>query len=104
MKKNGSKTYADEAQVNDVNLDVESDDWLDTEFSIGYKVKINLADMNTSGWKIDLQEDHAIANDLLNEIKKVTPEHDKKLQDLKQFIANKVNNLINDGNKKNHYI
>ncbi|WP_221901195.1 hypothetical protein [Bathymodiolus platifrons methanotrophic gill symbiont] len=51
--------------------------------------------MNTSGWKIDLQEDHAIANDLLNEIKKVTPEHDKKLQDLKQFIANKVNNLIN---------
>ncbi|TXK94340.1 hypothetical protein BMR02_14050 [Methylococcaceae bacterium HT1] len=60
--------------------------------------------MNTSGWKIDLQEDHAIANDLLNEIKKVTPEHDKKLQDLKQFIANKVNNLINDGNKKNHYI
>lgn len=97
---NGIKSYADEPQVNDVNLDVESDDWLDTEFSIGDKVKINLADMNTSGWKIDLQEDYAIANALLNEIKQVTPEHDKKLQDLKQFIANKVNNPINDGNKK----
>lgn len=100
FEQNGTKSYADEPQVNDINLDVESDDWLDTEFSIGDKVKINLADMNTSGWKIDLQEDYEIANALLNEIKQVTPEHDKKLQDLKQFITNKTNNPINDGNKK----
>ena len=93
-------SYADETQINDINLDTDSDDWLDADFSIGDKVKINLADMNTSGWKTDLLEDYATANALLKEVKQVTPEHDKKLQDLKQFIAKKIASPINEGNKK----
>ncbi|VEN74035.1 conserved hypothetical protein [Candidatus Desulfarcum epimagneticum] len=100
FERDGKTLYADEPQVNDVNLDAESDDWLDDEFSIGDKIKINLADMNTSGWKMDLRADFEIANALLDETRPVTPEHDKKLQDLKAFIQNKIRNPINGDNKK----
>ena len=100
FERSGKILYADETRVDDVNFDTESDDWLDDEFSIGDKIKINLADMNTAGWKIDLQADFRIATELLAEMKKVTPEHDKKLQDLKSFIEHKIHNPINGNNKK----
>jgi len=87
-------------QINDLNFDTESDDWLSEEFSIGDKVKINLADMNITGWKTDLKKDLEIAKNILKEMKRVIPEHDKKLQDLKKFIENKITNPINEGNKK----
>jgi len=56
-------------------------------------VKVNLADMNTSGWKDDLKSDLEIASFILKEMKRVTPEHDEKLQDLKRFIKEKVEPL-----------
>jgi len=100
FEKTGVQSFTTATQFDDVNLDDNSDDWLNDEFSIGDKVKINLADMNTAGWKEDLQADYYIASTLLEEMKRVTPEHDTKLQDLKKFIANKINNPINEGNKK----
>ncbi|MBF0103458.1 MAG: DEAD/DEAH box helicase family protein [Desulfobacterales bacterium] len=100
FERSGKEDFAEETQINNIDLDTESDDWLDDEFSIGDKIKINLADMNTSGWKSDLQADYDIANELLNEMKKVTPQHDKKLQDLKTFITQKIQNPINHHNKK----
>jgi len=81
-------------------MDEEDGDWLDDEFSVGGKVKINLEDINTSGWKQDLEHDYRIAKELLNEMKRITPDHDSKLQDLKSVIKNKVNNPINANNKK----
>ena len=56
--------------------------------------------MNTSGWKIDLQKDMLIAGELLLQMQKITPEHDKKLQDLKKIIKQKQQNPINNNNKK----
>lgn len=100
FEKNGAAIYTDATQIYDVNLDANSDDWLDDEFSIGDKIKINIADMNTTGWKADLQADYEIAKALLKEMEKVTPEHDKKLSDLKDFIKNKIENPINGNNKK----
>jgi hypothetical protein len=96
----GRATFADARQFNDINLDADSDDWLDDEFSIGNKIKINLEDMNTSGWKQDLDADFHVAETLLQEMQKVTPEHDSKLNDLKDQIAIKLENPINKGNKK----
>ncbi|MBI9060152.1 MAG: DEAD/DEAH box helicase family protein [Labilibaculum sp.] len=100
FEKSGISDFADATQINDINLDADSDDWLDDEFSIGDKIKINLEDMNTLGWKQDLNADLYIAKELLKEMQKVTPEHDSKLKDLKDQIANKLNNPINKGNKK----
>ena len=87
-------------QVDDMDIDEESEDWLNEDFSIGDKVKINLADMNTLGWKQDLQKDLIIAKAILTEMERVTPEHDSKLNDLKDLIADKLENPVNPGNKK----
>lgn len=96
----GQEATTETLEINDPDFDASSDDWLDEEFSIGEKVKINLADMNTSGWKEDLLNDYDIARSLLEEMDKVTPEHDAKLQDLKEYLLNKVEHPINADNKK----
>jgi hypothetical protein len=99
FEKTGVSTVAEGIQFSE-DMDEEDDDWLDDEFSVGGKVKINLEDLNTSGWKEDLQYDYNIALSLLQEMKRITPDHDSKLNDLKNVIKNKISNPINDNNKK----
>lgn len=96
----GNQDYAEFRQPEDFDLDQNIDEWLDDDFSIGDNVKVNLADMNTSGWKTDLQWDLNIAKLLLSEMEKVTPSHDSKLNELKSRIADKLQNPINRGNTK----
>ena len=86
--------------VTNYDPDADVDDLLDDQFSIGKKVKINLEDMNTIGWRQDLNADYVILKQLLFEMDKVTPEHDTKLNDLVNLIINKVTNPINEGNRK----
>ena len=95
----GVSSEMETTQIND-SVDEENDEWIDEDFSFGLKVKINLADMNTSGWKQDLERDYIIAKEILDEMYLVTPEHDSKLHDLKSIIENKINNPINHGNNK----
>lgn len=80
--------------------DLDDDDWLDDEFSIGDTIKINLSDMDILRWKEDLTHDRMILHGLLEEMQKVTPEHDKKLNTLKQVIDHKIQHPINPGNRK----
>lgn len=82
------------------NVNFDDDDWLDEDFSIGDTIKINLADMDILQWKEDLTSDRDILKHLLDEMAKVTPEHDEKMNTLKELIDNKVRNPINAGNKK----
>jgi superfamily II DNA or RNA helicase len=96
----GNEQSAEMTEIADLNFDAESDDWLDDEFSTNGKIKINLADMNTSGWKQDLEQDLFIAQDILEEMNWVTPKEDAKLKDLKECITHKIENPINVGNKK----
>jgi SNF2 family DNA or RNA helicase len=95
----GVSVEMEATQVND-SVDDENDDWLDEDFSFGGKVKINLADMNTTGWKQDLERDYLIAKKILKEMYRVSPEHDSKLEDLKSIIEKKIQNPINADNKK----
>lgn len=67
---------------------------------IGGKVKINLADMDLPSWEYDLDADLAIIDGLLHPMEKITPDDDAKLQHLKNLILGKIENPINDGNKK----
>ena len=85
--------------VNEIE-ELEDEEWLDEEFSIGKKVKINLEDMNIPRWRYDLENDLEVAHAILNDMKKITPPHDSKLQKLKEEIKNKLENPINEGNKK----
>jgi len=100
FEKDGISSGAEATRFDDFEIDTDEDDWIFDEFSVGGKVKVKLADMNTSGWKDDLKSDLEIALFILKEMKKITPEHDQKLQDLKKFIKNKIENPINEGNDK----
>ncbi len=87
-------------EMSNYDSDEDVDELLDDPFSIGKKVKINLEDMNTIGWKEDLLLDYKILKKLLYEMDKVTPEHDTKLNELFDMIVDKLNHPINKDNKK----
>jgi len=81
-------------------LEAEEDDIPLDDAEIGGKVKINLADMDLPSWEHDLEVDLEVIAALLDSMAKVTPEDDAKLQHLKALILDKIENPINDGNKK----
>jgi Helicase conserved C-terminal domain/SNF2-related domain len=68
--------------------------------TIGAKVQISLSDMDLPRWKQQLEGDLTIIGSLLNEMRKVTPPDDAKLQHLKTTILSKLASPINPGNQK----
>ena len=72
----------------------------DDLFSFGKKVKINLTDMDYVSWKAGLDKDRDTLELLTLMIADITPEHDLKLQELLSLIDKKLENPINEGNKK----
>jgi SNF2 family DNA or RNA helicase len=98
FERNGKLESVGFTEIEDTNLD--DDDWLDDDFSIGNTIKINLSDMDVLRWKEDLTNDRDILFELFQEMQKVTPEHDEKLNALKQVIDFKIQHPINPGNRK----
>ena len=87
-------------EVTDFEEDEDIEDLIENDFQIGNKVKIDLQDMNTLGWKQDLQADQLILSNLSNKFKKIKPNNDLKLVELINIIRNKIENPINNNNKK----
>lgn len=85
-----------ESSDNDFDIDDESNDY----FTVGKKVKIDLADMDYKTWRDELQRDADTLELLTLMIADVTPEHDLKLQTLLHLLDEKMNHPINEGNKK----
>ena len=83
----------------DLAFDDEIYDGVD-EFTIGTKIKINLADMDVKSWKRELQNDKFFVDDLMADMSLVSPQDDLKLQHLIQHVKDKVANPLNPGNKK----
>ncbi len=69
-------------------------------FSVGKKVRIEIADMDYESWRKTLQKDSEVLDLLLFMIDEITPEHDLKLQKLFDVINEKMERPINAGNKK----
>ena len=92
----------DFSNIDATNFDEDEDieELLENDFQIGNKVKIDLKDMNTIGWKEDLQADQQILTELLNEFNRIHPNNDLKLKELVNIIRNKIENPINSDNKK----
>ena len=83
------------------NLEADEDDiTIPGDIKVGGKVQISLSDMDVELWKNDLATDLFLIETLLTSMRKITPEHDYKLQHLKELISQKIDNPINDGNKK----
>ena len=100
FENNKLNSQYEEIEVTNYDTDADVEDLLDDEFSIWKKVKIDLQDMNTEWWKRDLEWDSEILKELLDEMWKITPDHDSKLQRLIEIISEKVQHPINPWNKK----
>lgn len=94
----------DESQTVELSALREEDFDLDDQntdlFAVGKTVQINLGDMDYLTWLRDLQHDQRVLAGLLESVRAVTPEHDKKLNQLLELIRDKVKNPLNPGNKK----
>lgn len=83
------------------SLDPDDDDFdPDASTTVGNKVQVELDDIDIESWQRDLENDRATYRLLLEEMAKVTPEHDLKLTRLKERIIEKVRNPFNPGNRK----
>lgn len=82
---------ADEFDLDDQNTDY---------FSVGRKIKIDLADMDYLSWLRDLEKDADNLQLLSLMIGDITPEHDTKLQTLLNLIRDKQEHPNNSGNRK----
>lgn len=84
----------------DGTVDFDEDDQNTDLFTVGKKVRIDIADMDYKSWLHELEKDAenlAILSDFVGDI---TPEHDTKLQTLLVRIREKQEHPINPGNKK----
>ncbi|AWK52501.1 helicase [Clostridium beijerinckii] len=79
---------------------IEIDDPLLEDSLIGNKVKILIQDMDLIKWKQDLEDDKRKLEELLIEAHKVVIHRDAKLNTLKNLIEEKINNPINQNNRK----
>ena len=80
--------------------DFDYDDQNTDYFSVGKKVRIDLADMDYVSWKRELEQDAEMLELLSSMIADITPEHDTKLRTLFGLIENKIAHPINPGNPK----
>lgn len=100
------ETHADamsDLDLNFANLDLDLDDEDDANveaLSFGAKIKIDIADIDVESWQRDLWNDRETLRELMEEMERVTPQHDVKLKRLKQLIEDKAASPINPDNRK----
>ena len=80
--------------------DIEVDDPAFESLLIGRKVKVLLQDVDRVKWKQELLEDRNRLETLLSAARQIEPARDAKLTRLRELIAAKCQNPINDGNRK----
>ena len=85
-----------EASEDDFDMEDGSTDY----FTVGKKVKIDLADMDYKTWRSELQQDAENLELLTLMVADITPEHDLKLQKLLGLLDEKMHSPINAGNRK----
>lgn len=78
----------------------DMDDGNTEYFTVGKKIKIELADMDYKSWRTELKADADVLELLTLMVADITPEHDSKLQELLKLVSEKIVNPINPGNKK----
>ncbi|MDD5792668.1 MAG: DEAD/DEAH box helicase, partial [Erysipelotrichaceae bacterium] len=97
FEKNGAADI-DMYEASDSEFDM--DDGNTDYFTVGKKVKIELADMDYKSWRTELKADADVLELLTLMVADITPEHDSKLQELLKLVSEKIENPINTGNKK----
>lgn len=100
----GTHTATDDVlgtELSDLDLDLDDADEANVEaITFGEKIKVDLDDIDIESWQRDLRNDQEILHGLLDEMHKVTPDRDLKLQALKRMVEAKASHPINPGNRK----
>ncbi len=85
-----------EVQESEFDMDDGNTDF----FTVGKKVKIDLADMDYKTWRSELMQDAEVLELLTLMIADIAPEYDTKLQTLFGLLSQKIENPMNGDNKK----
>lgn len=88
--------YDDDLDINKLDLD---DDLLE-DLIVGGKTKVLLQDIDLIKCKEELLDDKERIEHVLGLARMIDPSRDAKLKDLRELIANKISNPINQGNQK----
>jgi ERCC4-related helicase len=80
------------------DIDVESDEF--APLLIGGKTKVLIQDIDKIKWEQELEYDKNMLSNILHEALKIDANRDAKLSFLKKEIIKKINNPINNNNKK----
>ena len=96
--RSGKKTKVEGEDTPDVSDIPEYQD--DDYWKIGKKLQFDFAHLDLEKWAKDLAADRKALYSVYLNAKDITPERDKKLQELKRLIADKINNPINGKNRK----
>ena len=94
-------------QNNDLNYDpnvdislIDPDEEEYDNMMFGKKKKVLFKDIDLIKWTQDLEADRERLTSILKEAENISPARDRKLQDLKDIIKNKIHNPINENNRK----
>lgn len=88
-----------QAKVSDEDFDWEAE-WGDEENLIGKKIKVHVADMDTTRWREDLEEDLHVLKQIRQSTLNVKGKNDFKLQKLLALLDHKICNPFNAKNQK----
>ena len=99
FKQSGSVKGLEAADLTGIEDNFDEDDQ-NLNLFLSDKKHIDFSDMDYISWEQYLQSDLAVLNNLIFELEKITPDDDAKLQQLFKLIKNKIEQPINNGNKK----
>jgi len=101
FERSGSAQSISDYLADEDFLDAEDDDLAGlSDFTVGKKVQISLADMDLPSWKHDLEADLALIEALVTSMELVEPKDDAKLQNLMELLRKKIDEPLNPGNRK----
>lgn len=87
----------EETEINEIDID---DPRMDDVLIGSKKVKVLLKDMDTVKWKEELEQDKRILEEILKQTYFIKPSNDAKLHEVKKLIKNKIENPLNENNRK----
>lgn len=94
-------TELSDSSVTIDNIDIEDDE---SDYLIGNKVKVLLQDIDLVKWRQELEYDRDTLTKLMESAATISTTRDEKLTRLKEVIAHKIENPLNDNNKKSDCI
>ena len=100
QKVESGEIYELETQIDYNLIDEDEADQIKEMLTVGKKLKFELKHLNLEKWIKDLESDKKSLSKIYENAKSVTPERDAKLFEVKKLLKNKMENPLNDNNKK----